>query len=58
MISRRCRSDAVLGADKALRLSEAQGAAPGYWFKMQTQRDFWLARLRASERVTVRNLAA
>lgn len=58
MLSRILNGHAAVTADMDLRLSEGLGTAPGYWLKIQTQRDLWLARLRASERPPVEKLAA
>jgi antitoxin HigA-1 len=49
---------AAVSADMGLRLSEALGTTPGFWLQMQSQRDLWQARQRASERPLVERLAA
>ncbi len=58
MLSRILNGHAAVSADMDLRLSEALGTAPGFWLQMQTQRDLWLARQRATERQPVEKLAA
>ena len=58
MLSRILNQRAAVTADMALRLSEALGTSPDLWLQMQTQRDLWQARQRASERPHVEGLAA
>ena len=58
MLSRILNGHAAVSADMDLRLSEALGTSPGFWLQMQTQRDLWQARQRASERPHVERLAA
>jgi len=58
MLSRILNQRAAVTADMALRLSEALGTSPDVWLQMQTQRDLWQARQRASERPHVERLAA
>ena len=58
MLSRILNGRAAVTADMDLRLSEALGTTPGFWLHMQTQRDLWQARQRASERPHVERLAA
>lgn len=58
MLSRILNQRAAVTADMALRLSEALGTSPDLWLQMQTQRDLWQARQRASERPHVERLAA
>ena len=58
MLSRILNQRAAVTADMALRLSEALGSSPDVWLQMQTQRDLWQARQRASERPHVERLAA
>lgn len=58
MLSRILHGHAAVTADMDLRLSEAIGTSAGYWLRMQTQRDLWVARQRADERQPVSRLAA
>ena len=58
ILSRILNQRAAVTADMALRLSEALGTSPDLWLQMQTQRDLWQARQRASERPHVERLAA
>jgi len=58
MLPRILNGYAAVSADMDLRLSEALGTTPGVWLQMQTQRDLWQARQRASERPHVEWLAA
>lgn len=57
-LSRILNGHAAVSADMDLRLSEALGTAPGFWLKMQTQRDLWRARQRSADRLPVEKLAA
>ena len=45
-------------ADMDLRLHEALGTSPGYWLRLQTQRDLWAASQRAKDRAPVVRLTA
>ncbi len=58
MLSRILHGHAAVTADMDLRLSEALGTSPGFWLRMQIQRDLWEARQRADEREPVARLAA
>jgi len=58
MLSRILHGHAAVSADMDLRLSEALGTSPGFWLKMQGQRDLWEARQRAEGRQPVARLAA
>ena len=58
MLSRILHGHAAVSADMDLRLSEALGTSPGFWLRMQGQRDLWEARQRAMERQPVARLAA
>jgi len=58
MLSRILHGHAAVSADMDLRLSEALGTSPGFWLRMQGQRDLWEARQRADERPPVARLAA
>jgi len=58
MLSRILNGHAAVSADMDLRLSEALGTSPGFWLRMQGQRDLWEARQRAEERQPVARLAA
>jgi hypothetical protein len=40
-----------------LRLHEALGTSPGYWLRLQTQRDLWAASERAKDRAPVARIA-
>lgn len=58
MLSRILHGHAAVSADMDLRLAEALGTAPGFWLKMQGQRDLWEARQKAEDRPPVARLAA
>lgn len=58
MLSRILHGHAAVSADMDLRLSEALGTSPGFWVRLQVQRDLWEARQRAVERPPVARLAA
>ena len=58
MLSRILKGHAAVSADMDLRLSEALGTTPGFWLQMQSQRDLWQARQKASTRPHVERLAA
>ena len=58
MLSRILHGHAAITADIDLRLHEALGTSPGFWLRMQTQRDLWLASERAKERAPVARIAA
>ena len=58
LLSRILNGHAAVTADMDLLLSEALGTTAGFWLQMQTQRDLWQARQRASERPHVERLAA
>lgn len=58
MLSRILHGHAAITADMDLRLSEAVGTSPGFWLRMQTQRDLWEARQRAETRRPLERLAA
>lgn len=58
MLSRILHGHAAVSADMDLRLSEALGTSPGFWLRMQGQRDLWEARQRVDERPPVARLAA
>ncbi len=58
MLSRILHGHAAVSADMDLRLSEALGTTPGFWLRMQGQRDLWEARQKAEERQPVTRLAA
>lgn len=53
MLSRILNGRSSITADMDLRLSEALGTAPGYWLKLQAQRDLWEAGERARQRPQV-----
>lgn len=58
MLSRILHGHAAITADMDLRLSEALGTSPGYWLRLQSQRDLWSASERAKERAPVARIAA
>ena len=58
MLSRILHGHAAITADTDLRLSEALGTTPGFWLRMQTQRDLWCAGQRAKARPPVERIAA
>ena len=58
MLSRILHGHAAVTADMDLRLHEALGTSPGYWLRLQAQRDLWIAGERAKERAPVARIAA
>lgn len=58
MLSRILNGRAAVTADMDIRLSEALGTTPGYWLRLQAQRDLWTASQRAKDRVPVARIAA
>ncbi|MBS0357547.1 MAG: HigA family addiction module antidote protein [Proteobacteria bacterium] len=58
MVSRILHGHAAVTADMDLRLHEALGTSPGYWLRLQTQRDLWTASERAKDRAPVARIAA
>jgi len=58
MLSRILHGHAAVTADMDLRLHEALGTSPGYWLRLQTQRDLWTASQRAKDRAPVARIAA
>ncbi len=58
MLSRILHGHAAITADMDLRLHEALGTSPGYWLRLQTQRDLWTASQRAKDRAPVARIAA
>jgi addiction module HigA family antidote len=42
---------AGISAEMSLRLSEALGTSPDFWFNMQTQYDFWQASQKKRKKV-------
>lgn len=58
MLSRIIHGHASLTADMDLRLDEALGTTPGYWLRMQHNRDIWEAQQKAGSRPAVARLAA
>ncbi len=58
MLSRILHGHAAVTADMDLRLHEALGTSPGYWLRLQTQRDLWNASERAKQRAPVARIAA
>ncbi|MCQ9374758.1 HigA family addiction module antitoxin [Methyloversatilis sp. XJ19-13] len=58
MLSRILHGHAAVSADIDLRLSEALGTTPGYWLRLQAQRDLWAAAQRAKGRAPVARIAA
>ena len=58
MLSRILHGHAAITADMDLRLAEALGTTPGYWLKLQAQRDLWSASERAKQRPAVARISA
>lgn len=58
MLSRILNGRAAVTADMDIRLSEALGTTPGYWLRLQAQRDLWTASQRAKDRAPVARIAA
>lgn len=58
MLSRILNGHAAVSADMDLRLAEALGTSPGFWLKLQSQRDLWQARQKLGDRPPVERLAA
>ena len=58
LLSRILHGHAAITADIDLRWHEALGTSPGFWLRMQTQRELWLASERAKERAPVARIAA
>ena len=58
MLSRILHGHAAISADMDLRLSEALGTSPGYWLRLQAQRDLWNANERAKTRAPIASLIA
>jgi len=58
MLSRILHGHAAVTADMDLRLHEALGTSPGYWLRLQTQRDLWTASQRAKDRAPVARIGA
>lgn len=58
MLSRILNGRAAVTADMDIRLSEALGTTPGYWLRLQAQRDLWAASQRAKDRAPVARIAA
>lgn len=58
MLSRILNGHASITADMDLRLHEALGTTPGYWLKLQAQRDLWEACRRALQRPQVSRITA
>ena len=58
MLSRILHGHAAISADMDLRLSESLGTTPGFWLRMQGQRDLWEAKQKAVERKPLEKLTA
>ncbi len=58
MLSRILHGHAAITADMDVKLSQALGTSPGYWLRLQTQRDLWEAQQRAKDRPALQRLAA
>lgn len=58
MLSRILNGHAAVTADMDLRLVEALGTSPGFWLKLQSQRDLWQAHQKLGDRPPVERLAA
>ena len=50
-LSRVMNEQAGISAEMSLRLSEALGTSPDFWFNMQTQYDFWQASQKKRKKV-------
>jgi addiction module HigA family antidote len=50
-LSRILNGAAGISADMSLRLSEALGTHPAFWYDMQASYDMWLARKRKRARI-------
>lgn len=57
MQSRILNGHSTITADMDLRLHEALGTSPGYWLRLQYQRDLWTAGQRAKDRAPVARIA-
>jgi antitoxin HigA-1 len=57
MLSRILNGRAVMTADMDIRLSEALGTTPGYWLRLQAQRDLWTASQWAKDRAPIAMIA-
>lgn len=50
-LSRILNQQAGISPEMSLKLSEALGTSPDFWFKMQTQYDFWQASRKKRKKV-------
>jgi len=50
-LSRILNEQAGISAEMSLKLSEALGTSPDFWFKMQAQYDFWQASRKRRKKV-------
>jgi antitoxin HigA-1 len=50
-LSRVLNEQAGISPEMSLRLSEALGTSPDFWFKMQSQFDFWQASRKKRKKV-------
>jgi addiction module HigA family antidote len=50
-LSRILNEQTGISPEMSLKLSEALGTAPDFWFKMQTQYDFWQASRKRRKKV-------
>jgi addiction module HigA family antidote len=51
-LSRILNEQAGISPEMSLKLSEALGTSPDFWFKMQAQYDFWQASQRKRKKVS------
>lgn len=51
-LSRVLNEQAGISAEMSLRLSEALGTSPDFWFRMQAQHDFWQASQKRRKRIS------
>jgi antitoxin HigA-1 len=58
MLSRILSGRAAVTADIDIRLSEALGTTPGYWLRLQAQRDLWTTSQCAKGRAPVARIVA
>jgi antitoxin HigA-1 len=58
MLARVLSGRAAVTADMDIRLSEALGTTPGYWLRLQAQRELWAASRRAKDRAPVSRIGA
>lgn len=57
-LSRVLNEQAGISAEMSLRLSDALGTSPDFWFKMQAQYDFWQASRKRRKKIAPLTRAA